>query len=171
MPELPPPRDQRRSYRIATVCLGNICRSPMAEVVLSAALEDAGLDDRVEVDSSGTGGWHTGEPMDDRAAETLGAHGYDPSRHRAQQFDTSWFDEYDLILTMDHANDRDVRALAPSDGDAQRVQMFRAYDPEASASDDEVPDPWYGGQDGFERVLAMVERTTKALVDALDARV
>src|SRR5690625_1413905 len=168
MTDLPPNQNPNRPYRIATVCLGNICRSPMAEAVLTAALEDAGLIDRVEAASSGTGRWPTGDPMDDRAATTLAAHGYDPTRHRAQRFDASWYDEHDLILTMDSSNHRDVRALAPSPADADRVRMYRAYDPEASRDDDEVPDPWYGGPEGFERVLTTIERTTKALVDDLE---
>lgn len=168
MTDLPPAGHPSRPYRIAMVCLGNICRSPMAEVVLTAALDAAELSDRVEVDSSGTGGWHTGDAMDDRAAATLDAHGYDPTRHRAQQFDATWFGEHDLILTMDHSNHRDVHSLAPTATDAERVRMFRAYDPEARDGDDEVPDPWFGGPEGFERVLAMIERTTKALVDELE---
>lgn len=169
MTDLPPIKDPSRPYRIATVCLGNICRSPMAEVVLTAALEDAGLADRVEVDSSGTGGWHIGDPMDDRAAATLYAHGYDPTRHRAQSFDATWYDEHDLILTMDDSNYRDVVASAPTPADAERVRMFRAYDPEATEDDAEVPDPWFGGPEGFEGVLATIERTTKSLVDDIEA--
>lgn len=169
MTDLLPAKDPSRPYRIATVCLGNICRSPMAEVVLTAALEDAGLSDRVEVNSSGTGAWHIGDSMDDRAAATLDAHGYDSTRHRAQRFDATWYDEHDLILTMDHSNFQDVRATAPSPADAERVRMFRTYDPDASGDDDEVPDPWYGGPEGFERVLTTIERTTKALVADLEA--
>ena len=88
-------------YRIAFVCLGNICRSPMADVVLTARVEEAGLADRVTVASSGTGDWHVGHPMDHRAAATLAAAGYDPTRHRAQQFAASWLDEFDLVLAMD----------------------------------------------------------------------
>ncbi|UPK74852.1 low molecular weight phosphotyrosine protein phosphatase [Nocardioidaceae bacterium SCSIO 66511] len=168
MTALPPPHDPDGPYRIAVVCLGNICRSPMAEVVLTDALDDAGLSDRVHVASSGTGGWHSGEGMDDRAAATLESAGHDPSRHRAQQFDAGWFDEYDLILTMDHSNYQDVRALARSADDAARVRMFRAYDPQASEGDDQVPDPWYGGRSGFDRVLEMVERTAKSLTDRLE---
>ena len=171
MTALPAPDDRARPYRIAVVCLNNICRSPIAAVVLTDALDDADLGDRVEVESAGTGDWHIGNPMDERAAATLETAGYDPTRHVAKQFDAGWFDEYDLILTMDHSNDDDVRALARSAGEADRVQMFRAYDPEASHGDDEVPDPWHGGQSGFDRVLAMVERTAKALVDRLEAAV
>ena len=75
------------------MCLGNICRSPMADVVLTAAVAEAGLADRVEVISSGTGDWHVGGPMDRRAAATLAAHGYDGQRHRARQFDSTWHDD------------------------------------------------------------------------------
>ncbi len=157
---LPPPR-QPGHYRIALVCLGNICRSPMAHVVLEQALADTGLDDAVTVSSSGTGDWHLGHPMDRRAAATLGAHGYDATRHRARQFDDSWHDDHDLVLAMDHAN------LADLGGRGERVRLFRDFDPTEPGG--EVPDPYYGGDAGFEEVLTMVERTSSALVSALDA--
>ena len=158
MPTLPPPRTPG-SYRIALVCLGNICRSPMAHVVLESRLADAGLDDRVEVASSGTGGWHVGNPMDDRAAATLAAADYDPTRHRARQWDATWPEAYDVVLVMDEAN------LADVGGRADRVGLFRDLDPTDPGG--EVPDPSYGGTDGFEEVLAMVERTSDAIVAAL----
>jgi protein-tyrosine phosphatase len=147
-------------YHIALVCLGNICRSPMAEVVLTRKVADAGLADRVVVRSAGTGDWHVGEPIDERAGATLRGAGYDPSGHRAQQFGPGWLD-HDLVLAMDAANLAGVRALAGDDG---RVRMFRDFDPQGPG---EVPDPWYGGPDGFTEVLAMVERTADALVVAL----
>ena len=151
-------------YRVAVVCLGNICRSPMADVVVNDRLEAAGLDDRVEVVSAGTGGWHVGGPMDRRAAALLTTHGYDATRHRAQQFDAGWFDAVDLVLAMDADNFADIVAMGPSD----RVRMFRDFDPRVGAADDrDVPDPYFGGDDGFEDVLAMVERTADALVPAL----
>ena len=149
------------------VCLGNICRSPMAAVVMEAALDDAGLGDKVEVTSSGTGGWHVGEPMDSRAASELRQAGYDPTRHRAQKFDASWFDR-DLILAMDSSNLANAQAWARSDEAAERVRLFRSFDPEA-APGAEVPDPWYGGQDGFTDVLEMVERTCAEVVKMLTA--
>ncbi len=158
--QLPEPREPGR-YRIALVCLGNICRSPTAHVVLERRLADAGLDDRVEVASSGTGGWHVGNPMDHRAAATLSAAGYDPTRHRARQWDATWPDAYDLVLVMDETN------LADVGGRSARVGLFRDFDrvdPGAA-----VPDPYYGGADGFEEVLAMVERTSGAIVQALRA--
>jgi protein-tyrosine phosphatase len=155
------------TYRVALVCLGNICRSPMAHIVLESRLEQAGLTDRVGVVSSGTGGWHEGDGMDRRAAAVLRDAGYDPSRHRARTFTTDWFAENDLLLAMDHTNRADMVDQAPTVGQQAQVRMFREFDPQASATDDEVPDPWYGGSDGFRDVLAMIERTTDELVSRL----
>jgi protein-tyrosine phosphatase len=155
------------TYRIALVCLGNICRSPMAHVVLEDRLVRAGLADRVAVASSGTGDWHRGKPMDPRAAATLSAAGYDPSRHRARTFSSDWYAENDLLLAMDASNYADIAEHAPSVEQVDQVRMFRAFDPEASIGDDEVPDPYFGDGDGFVEVLAMIERTTDALVARL----
>ena len=155
---LPPSRTPGR-YRIALVCLGNICRSPMAHVVLEQLLDDAGLGSTVEVTSSGTGGWHEGLPMDERAAATLLAAGLDPSRHRARTFDAGWHDDHDLVLAMDRANLRDVG------GAGDRTRLFRDFDPVDPG--DDVPDPYYGGPAGFEEVLRMVERTSASIVATL----
>jgi protein-tyrosine phosphatase len=160
VPTLPPPRTPGR-YAISLVCLGNICRSPTAQVVLEARLAAAGLDDRVSVRSSGTGDWHVGRPMDSRAAATLEADGYDASRHRARQYDDSWAAEDDLVLAMDHDN------LADLGGRTDRVALFRDFDPTGAGED--VPDPYYGGADGFRDVLSIVERTSDALVAALSS--
>ncbi len=158
MSTLPPPRTPGR-YRIALVCLGNICRSPMAHVVLRSRLADLGLGDRVEVASSGTGGWHVGHPMDPRAAATLAGAGYDPTRHRARQYDTTWPEAYDAVLVMDESNLDDVG------GRTDRVGLFRDFD--ATGRGAAVPDPYYGGDEGFEEVLAMVERTSEAIAAAV----
>ena len=167
MPALPPPLRTRSRYRVALVCLGNICRSPMADVVLTERLADAGLDGAVEVVSAGTGGWHVGNPMDRRAAALLTAHGYDASRHRAERFESSWFDDCDVVLAMDADNHADLGDLRP-DVEPLRLLMFRDFDPRSAGEHDrDVPDPYFGGDDGFEAVLAMVERTCAALVDAL----
>jgi protein-tyrosine phosphatase len=155
---LPPPRTPGR-YRIELVCLGNICRSPMAHVVLEQRLAEAGLADVVEVVSSGTGGWHEGNPMDERAASTLAGAGYDPTRHRARTFDPTARDDVDAVLVMDRTNLRDVG------GRGERTLLFRDLDPVGPGGD--VPDPYYGGPAGFEEVLRMVERTSTSLVDAL----
>lgn len=158
--------------RIALVCLGNICRSPTADVVLNAMLAEAGLDDRFVAESCGTADWHVGKPMDSRSALALEAAGYDPSAHRARRFDASWHD-HDLILVMDEANRRDVLAGLPEDRH-DRVRMFRSFDPEAPDADPatgtgpDVPDPWYGGPQGFLDVLAIVERTCRNLLTHLE---
>jgi protein-tyrosine phosphatase len=156
--ELPAPREPGR-YAVALVCLGNICRSPMADVVLARRVDDAGLSARVSVASAGTAGWHTGKPMDSRAAATLLAADHDPSAHRARQVDPRWLDQHDLVLAMDEQN------LADLGGRSERVHLFRDHDPVGTGG--EVPDPYYGVDQGFEEVLAMVERTSAALVSAL----
>ena len=163
---LPEPRSPGR-YSIAVVCLGNICRSPMAHVVLESEVAEAGLSDRVEVVSAGTAGWHEGKPMDRRAAATLTTHGYDASRHRAQQVPPPWLTEQDLVLAMDHSNQADLLDLVDDDTSARRVRLFREFDPLAGPDDLEVPDPYYGEDDGFEHVLRMVRRTSTALVAAV----
>jgi protein-tyrosine phosphatase len=155
---LPEPRSPGR-YRIGVVCLGNICRSPTAQVVLESLLENAGLVGAVEVASCGTGTWHLGEAMDERAAATLSAAGYDASAHRARKFDDAWPDDYDLVLAMDRQN------LADIGGRSARVALFRDFDPVDTGAD--VPDPYYGGLGGYEEVLRMVERTGTAIVAAL----
>lgn len=174
LPAAKPRHGEAVRYRIAVVCLGNICRSPMAEVVLSARIAEAGLADLVSVDSSGTGGWHVGDPMDHRAAATLSAHGYDGSQHRARQFagrsekggPGTWPASYDLVLAMDEGNLADLRALAPVDeANANRLRLFRDFDPDEPGA--AVPDPYYGGGDGFEEVLRMIDRSADTLVAAL----
>jgi protein-tyrosine phosphatase len=165
---LPAPRTPGR-YRVAVVCLGNICRSPMAHVVLEDLVRQDGLDDRVEVVSAGTGGWHVGNPMDRRAAAVLTAHGYDASQHRARQFGRSWVEDCDLVLAMDATNHADISEHAHDPDEWDRVRMFRDFDPRATESDRDVPDPYYGRDDGFEHVLAMVTRSAKGLVAELSA--
>ena len=140
----------------------------MADVVLSQRVDDAGLAGRVTVTSSGTGDWHVGQPMDERAAATLRANDYDPTEHRAQQFSPSWLAGNDLVLAMDGANLAEVRrADTGSDIQAEpdRVRLFGDFDPVEPGG--EVPDPYYGGEQGFEEVLGMVERTCSVLVSAL----
>lgn len=155
---------------VAFVCLGNICRSPMADVVMAAKVKDAGLDHQIAVISSGTADWHRGKSMDSRAAATLRDAGYDPSRHRAQHFTRDWYSEHSLLLPMDASNYADVLDLAPTVEQQAMVRMFRSFDPLASAADIEVPDPYYGEHDGFLTVLDMIERTTDALLPHLESQ-
>ena len=150
---------------LVTVCSGNICRSPMAEKMLVAALADAGLAGRVLVTSAGVGDWHVGEPMDPRAADTLTARGYGTD-HVARQIDGTTADA-DLVLaaTNDHARDL-LRAGVP----AERVRLLRSFDP-AAPEGAEVPDPYYGGDEGFDEVLAMIEAATPGIVAWVRERV
>ncbi len=162
---LPPQRTDGR-YRVTVVCTGNICRSPTADVVLSVLIAEAGLGDLAEVDSYGLGDWHVGGGMDDRSARALAAAGYDPDGHRARQLPRGWADDYDLVLAMDDGHLDDLRAQAAAAGHpADQVQLFRDFDPVDPGGN--VADPYYGGPDGFEEVLAVVERTSAAIVTAL----
>jgi protein-tyrosine phosphatase len=142
---LPPPREPGSPYRVCLVCLGNICRSPMAETVLRAALEEAGLTDAVTLDSSGTGDWHVGEPMYPRARRALARRGYDGSAHRARQYEASWLTDRDLVLAMDARNLATLRRMAgPADRD--RIRLFGEVGGLGEVGGGEIPDP-YGGDD------------------------
>jgi protein-tyrosine phosphatase len=153
--------------RILVVCLGNICRSPTAEAALREALRDAGLAGTVEVASAGTGDWHLGEPPDPRmtaAAASMGLRLDGTScLITAEDFVTA-----DLILVMDRANLRDVSALAPDDAARAKIRLFREFDPDADS--DEVPDPYYGGDEGFRTVVEIVRRTAHGVVEHVRER-
>lgn len=135
----------------------------MADVILRERVDEAGLADRVRVESFGTGGWHQGNPMDRRAAATLTRAGYDATAHRARQITQSHLAEFDLVLAMDGDNLSDLQRL--SRGGQSDIRLFRDFDLSNSGAD--VPDPYYGGADGFEEVLAMVERTATEIVARL----
>ncbi|MFJ9585119.1 low molecular weight protein-tyrosine-phosphatase [Streptomyces acidicola] len=150
------------TYRVCFVCTGNICRSPMAESVFRARVEEAGLDSRVEVDSAGTGSWHEGDGADPRTVSVLEANGYG-SEHVARQFQDSWFARLDLVIALDSGHLRALRRLAPTPEDAAKVRLLRSYDP-AAGDDLDVPDPYYGGMDGFEECLEMLEAASPGLL-------
>ncbi|MGW0756048.1 low molecular weight protein-tyrosine-phosphatase [Streptomyces sp. NPDC002814] len=156
-------------YRVCFVCTGNICRSPMAESVFHARVAEAGLDELVEVDSAGTGGWHEGDGADPRTVAVLVEHGYD-SEHTARQFQASWFSRLDLVIALDTGHLKALRRLAPTEQDAAKVRLLRSYDP-AAGHDVDVPDPYYGGMDGFEECLEMVEAASAGLLAAVREQV
>lgn len=158
---------QDRTLRVVTVCLGNICRSPMAAAVFRARLAGAGLTDAVEVDSAGTASWHVGKPADSRAVATLARHDYDTA-HTARQLVHRDLAEFDLILVADASNHADVTDLARTPDEAAKVVMLRSFDADSSESA-EVPDPYYGDGAGFEEVLAMIERAADGFVAAVAA--
>ncbi|MGN9755604.1 low molecular weight protein-tyrosine-phosphatase [Streptomyces sp. SD31] len=157
------------TYRVCFVCTGNICRSPMAESVFRARIAEAGLDGLVEVDSAGTGGWHEGDPADPRTVSVLEEHGYDGG-HTARQFQQSWFARLDLVVALDTGHLKALRRLAPSPEDAAKVRLLRSYDP-AAGEDLDVPDPYYGGRDGFEECIEMVEAASAGLLAAVREQV
>lgn len=143
---------------VCFVCSGNICRSPIAEKMLAAEIAAAGLADRVRVTSAGTGNWHVGQPMDDRAAGVLTEHGY-PAEHSARQVDSEVL-AADLLVALDTGH---LLTLQRSVPEPNRVRLLRSFDPSAGEGA-EVPDPYYGGPDGFSEVYEMVEAALPGLV-------
>ncbi|WP_437881158.1 low molecular weight protein-tyrosine-phosphatase [Pseudomonas sp. LRF_L74] len=152
--------------RILFVCLGNICRSPTAEGVFRQRLAVAGLESQVRVDSAGTGDWHVGKAPDRRTQLAAGRRNYDLSGLRARQFRPRDFEDFDLILAMDANNLRDVQGQRHGQGGAELDLFLRRY----GLVVDEVPDPYYGGADGFERVLDLIEQASDALLDEVRRR-
>lgn len=134
------------TYRVLTVCTGNICRSPMAERLLRSAFAEAGLADDVEIASAGTTSWEDGEPIDPRAAAVLRSHGIDTEGHRAHQATRSELAQADLILALDEDHVGPLRRMAP--GSSDRIHLYREFDPAAGA-DLGIRDPWYGDDADF----------------------
>jgi protein-tyrosine phosphatase len=149
----------RVGLHVTFVCTGNICRSPIAEKVFVTELEDAGLAEGVQVTSAGIGGWHVGSPVDDRAAAVLRAAGY-PDDHQARQVDAELLSA-DLIVALDNSHRRTLQSKVP---EPERVRLLRSFDPAAPAGAD-VPDPFYGGAEGFDEVLEMVRAAVPGLLD------
>ena len=146
--------------RVLMVCMGNICRSPTAEGVLRARLVKAGLEKDIDVDSAGTGAWHTGEAPDSRSQRHAKQRGYDLSKQRARRVVEEDFERFDLLLAMDEDNLADLQRLKPAEARAE-VRLFDAA---------EVPDPYHGGAQGFENVLDQIERASDVLVAELRVR-
>lgn len=151
--------------KVLFVCLGNICRSPSAEGVFRRALEQAGLEQRITVDSCGIGDWHAGNPPDARAQAAAERRDINISGLSARQFSRDDFQAFDYILPMDYGNLRDIRAMAPAAHGAH-VELFLAF---AGTPQGEVPDPYYGGEQGFEDVLDMIEAASQGLIEHIEA--
>ncbi|WP_137817856.1 low molecular weight protein-tyrosine-phosphatase [Pseudomonas sp. 2FG] len=152
--------------RVLFVCLGNICRSPTAEGVFRHKLREAGLEARVEVDSAGTGDWHVGKAADTRTRRAAQLRGYDLAQLRGRQVSTTDFQAFDLILAMDQSNLQHLKAMRPASAKAELDLFLRRY----QLALDEVPDPYYGGEDGFEQVLDLIEQASDALLDEVKGR-
>lgn len=153
--------------RVLFVCLGNICRSPTADGVFRELVREAGLAGAVEVDSAGTAAYHTGNPPDPRTVAAAARRGYDLSALRARQAVAADLARFDYVLAMDRSNLANLRAIAPAGGE-DRLGLFLAY--AANYAEDEVPDPYYSGPDGFELVLDMVEDACRGLLDEVKRR-
>jgi len=154
--------EQNVAQSILFVCLGNICRSPSAEAVFTQKAKEAGLE-HLKIDGAGTGSWHIGSPPDKRATAHAKRRGYDLSVLRARAVCADDFHEFDLILAMDQSNLSDLKGMAPV-GSLAKIELFLDYEPSQTR---EVPDPYYGGDNGFEEVLDLVERASDGLIKSL----
>lgn len=154
-------------FRVVFVCTGNICRSPMAEIVFREYARLAGLDDRVVSTSAGTGDWHVGEQADVRTVAALEQRGYDAGTHRARQFTHDTFASNDLVVALDRSHARILRNWAHSEDDADKIALLLSFDPHAHGLLD-VPDPYYAGPAKFDEVLGMIESASRALFRQLE---
>ncbi|MCK5273670.1 MAG: low molecular weight phosphotyrosine protein phosphatase [Alphaproteobacteria bacterium] len=153
--------------RVLFVCTGNICRSPTAEGVFRHLVAEAGLSDGIGMDSVGLEGWHVGNPPDPRSVEAAARRGVDMSDLRARQLTLEDFDRFDLLLAMDEGHHRDMQRRATRE-QRDKVRMF--MEAVAGYPAPAVPDPYYGGSDGFESVLDMIEEGARAWLRELEAR-
>jgi protein-tyrosine phosphatase len=156
--------------RLLFVCLGNICRSPTAEGVMVHRVRERGLEDEVELDSAGTGGWHVGAAPDERSASAASARGIKLSGS-ARRVEPGDFGRFDLVLAMDSENYAEIERLAPNEEARGKLRMLREFDPEAVAAGDlDVPDPYYGGPEGFDDVIDLVTRACEGLLEQIVQR-
>jgi len=155
--------------RILFVCMGNICRSPTAEGVMRGLLRAEGLERAVQIESAGTGGWHAGSAPDARAVAAARMRDV-VVEGEARQVTAEDFERFDLLLAMDRDNEHELLARAPDQQARAKVRLLREFDPASVAAGDlDVPDPYYGGDDGFEHVLDLVEAACRGLLDDLRA--
>lgn len=158
----------RSPYRVTFVCSGNICRSPIAEVVLAHAVAEAGLAGEVVVDSAGTGDWHVGAGADARAVQALHEVGLDGTAHRARLFDPTSFAGTDLVIALDAGHHEQLSAWVRTPADAGRIHLLRSFDPGAG-QDLDVADPFYGSEDDFVRVVEQIRGAVPGLLQRIRA--
>ena len=156
------------TVEVCFVCLGNICRSPLAQGVFEALVKQDGLQDRIIIGSAGTSHWHVGGPPDPRMQQTARQHGIHLNS-RARQFQVADFKRMDLVLAMDHSNLSTLQQMRPAPELHDKLFLFRSFDPENNG-DLEVPDPYYGGDKGFETVFQMIERTCPKVLQHLQTK-
>jgi len=156
-----------KKIKVLFVCMGNICRSPTAEGVFAKYVQDANLAHVIEVDSAGTHAYHTGEVPDPRSQKTALKRGFDLSAQRARRAVSKDFTTFDYVLAMDRDNQRGLQAICP-EGEEYKLHLFLSYAPNLEY--DEVPDPYYGGSMGFDRVLDMIEEASAGLLQDIQLR-
>jgi protein-tyrosine phosphatase len=152
-----------KPFEICFVCLGNICRSPLAEGVFQSLVIDKGLENQIIIHSAGTGHWHVGAPPDARMQATARQKGIQLTS-RAQQIQAGDIRRFDLVLAMDQSNLQAMEYLVSPELAEKKIRLFRSFDPEADG-DLDVPDPYYGGDAGFEHVFQIVHRTCPPILD------
>jgi protein-tyrosine phosphatase len=152
---------------ILFVCMGNICRSPSAEGFFASALKQSGVRDQVAIDSAGTHGYHTGHAPDSRAVATALKFGVDIGQLRARKVEVADFDRFDLIIAMDRSNYEDLQRIRPN-GSKADLKMMMQYHPDARP--EEVPDPYYGGMNGFSYMCELLQSATRGLLDSVETQ-
>ncbi len=158
--------DNKEKLSVLFVCMGNICRSPTAEGVFRHFVQEAGLADRIKIDSAGTHAYHTGEPADRRASAAAERRGYSLAACRARRVQNEDFEIFNYIVAMDRLNQVTLIDRADA-GHHDKIRLFLEF---SSAEEDEVPDPYYGGAAGFDRVLDLVEEASRGLLETLSDR-
>jgi protein-tyrosine phosphatase len=159
---------KKPEFSVLFVCTGNICRSPTADGVFRKLVREAGLEGRVTVDSAGVSGWHAGEAPDRRTQAAALKRGYDLSPLRARAVAQSDYADFDLLLAMDREHEWTMQKAAPAEA-KERIRLFMSFAPQMNVM--EVPDPYYGGPDGFEHVLDMIEAACKGLLAHVKSRI
>ena len=155
-------------YKICFVCLGNICRSPTAEGVFQHLVSERGLEPYFSIDSAGTSAYHIGEPANSKSQWVANQQGVQLNS-RARRFTEDDLDQFDLILAMDHENLKNIKQLDGQTNHSEKIKLLREFDPHPE--DRAVPDPYYGGMEGFQRVFDVIKRSSKSLLDELEKHI
>ena len=155
-------------YKICFVCLGNICRSPTAEGIFQHLIDERGYQPYFYIDSAGTSAYHIGEPANSKSRDVANKHGVE-LRSRARKFTVDDLEEFDMILAMDHENLNNIRQLDSRNQYSEKITLMRNFDPEPG--DGAVPDPYYGGMDGFQHVFDVIKRSCENLLDELEENI
>ena len=155
-------------FKISFVCLGNICRSPTAEGIFQHLVNQKGLQSYFYIDSAGTSAYHIGEPANSKSQWTANQHGI-KLHSRARRFEAGDLEDFDLILAMDHENLRNLKRLDRNGEHLEKIKLMRDFDPQPE--DGEVPDPYYGGMDGFQNVFDVLKRSSEALLKELEKNI